>query len=121
MGTSDTPLLVHCHAGIGRTGVIISTDMALRQLRANNTVNIREVVEQLRSKRPRCVMNQWQYALIHLIVAEVAKEERRMPPTIDSQPVESLLKRVWADVEKEVKQFFGNELITYSPELMKEL
>ena len=116
---TDAPLLVHCHAGIGRTGVIISTDMALRQLRNTHTVNIKEVVEQLRLKRPRSVMNPWQYALIHLIVAEVAAKEQLLPSIIDSQPVDSILNGMWADVDEEVKAYFGDEVVTYGPELMK--
>uniref|UniRef100_A0A183F874 TYR_PHOSPHATASE_2 domain-containing protein n=1 Tax=Heligmosomoides polygyrus TaxID=6339 RepID=A0A183F874_HELPZ len=67
---SSSSLLVHCHAGLGRTGVFIALDVALRQLYQNNTVNIKGVVEKLREKRARAVMNPWQYAYINVVVAE---------------------------------------------------
>ncbi|VDM78382.1 unnamed protein product, partial [Strongylus vulgaris] len=67
---SSSPMLVHCHAGLGRTGVFIALDVALRQLYQNNTVNIKGVVEKLREKRARAVMNPWQYAYINVVVAE---------------------------------------------------
>lgn len=114
---TEAPLLVHCHAGIGRTGVVIATDMALQQLRSAHTVSVKDVVEQLRSKRPRSVMNLWQYALIHLMVAEVAAKERLCPATISNQPLEKMLETMWKEVDAEVEAYFGEDIVTYTPEL----
>lgn len=37
---SDDTTLVHCHAGRGRTGVLIALDFAVHQLKNLQTVNV---------------------------------------------------------------------------------
>ena len=45
------PLLVHCSAGVGRTGTFIMLDSLMEQLRVEDTVNIYEVLNEMRKKR----------------------------------------------------------------------
>ena len=44
-------LLVHCSAGVGRTGTFITLDYMLERLKTENTVNIYEFVSSLRKQR----------------------------------------------------------------------
>ena len=45
------PLLVHCSAGVGRTGTFIVLDIMLERMKAEKSFNIYAVVQQLRKER----------------------------------------------------------------------
>lgn len=62
--------IIHCSAGIGRTGCLAAILNGLRQMRANhlsatNTVDILGIVCNLRLQRGGMVQNSEQYELIH--------------------------------------------------------
>ena len=44
-------LLVHCSAGVGRTGTFITLDYMLEKIKAEKTINIYEYVSELRKQR----------------------------------------------------------------------
>ncbi|TKR64521.1 hypothetical protein L596_025035 [Steinernema carpocapsae] len=43
------PILVHCSAGIGRTGTIVGLDMCQQMMNASEKVNMHEIVKELRN------------------------------------------------------------------------
>ena len=47
----NVPLLVHCSAGVGRTGVFILIDSMIDQLMVEDSINVYEFVRQMRKKR----------------------------------------------------------------------
>ena len=49
--TDGPPLIVHCSAGVGRTGTFITLDSMLQRLNNDNTLNIYEFIADMRSKR----------------------------------------------------------------------
>ena len=56
--SSPPPLLVHCSAGVGRTGTLLAVDRLLHQLQAGaHSVNVLQTVRELRRCRPRMVQN----------------------------------------------------------------
>ena len=49
--SDPSPLLVHCSAGVGRTGTFIVLDSMLERMKTENTFNIFSFVQQLRDQR----------------------------------------------------------------------
>ena len=45
------PLLVHCSAGVGRTGTFILLDSMLEKMREDNSLNVYECLVNLRKRR----------------------------------------------------------------------
>lgn len=49
---SNTDLMVvHCSAGVGRTGTFITLDYMLERIKTDNSINIYEYVSELRKQR----------------------------------------------------------------------
>ena len=52
---SKGPILVHCSAGVGRTGTFIAVDIALEQARRERVVDIAGIINRLREQRMQMV------------------------------------------------------------------
>ena len=50
--------MVHCSAGVGRTGTFIMLDIMMDRLKQEDSINVYEVLRQLRSKRMYMVQTQ---------------------------------------------------------------
>ncbi|XP_045154026.1 receptor-type tyrosine-protein phosphatase C [Echinops telfairi] len=64
------PVVVHCSAGVGRTGTYIGIDAMLEGLEAENRVDIYGYVVKLRRQRCLMVQVEAQYILIHQALVE---------------------------------------------------
>lgn len=67
---ADGPTIVHCSAGIGRTGTILFVFLALDQIQTSGYLDGLEVLLQLRNGRPRLIENTIQYNFGHRILQE---------------------------------------------------
>jgi len=66
----DGPVVVHCSAGLGRTGSFIACHITLHKILNNESPNIKRTVELLRKQRHGMVRNQEQYSLIYSVVGD---------------------------------------------------
>ncbi|XP_061180592.1 receptor-type tyrosine-protein phosphatase kappa-like [Saccostrea echinata] len=62
---SESPLLVHCSAGVGRTGTYIGLNVLLQQGRQTGRINVFEFVKQMREDRMTMVQTVEQYVFLH--------------------------------------------------------
>ncbi|XP_046673294.1 tyrosine-protein phosphatase 10D isoform X3 [Homalodisca vitripennis] len=59
------PIVVHCSAGVGRSGTLIALDRILQQLHTSDVVDIYGIVWQMRKERVWMVQTEQQYICIH--------------------------------------------------------
>ncbi|TGZ50105.1 Tyrosine-protein phosphatase non-receptor type 9 [Temnothorax longispinosus] len=66
------PIIVHCSAGIGRTGTFCTLDICISRLEDTGTVDIRGTVEKIRAQRAYSIQMPDQYVFCHSALAEYA-------------------------------------------------
>ncbi|KAK2154947.1 hypothetical protein LSH36_253g04029 [Paralvinella palmiformis] len=59
------PIVVHCSAGVGRTGTFITLDRLLQTIEEHQVVDIYGIVHEMRMSRPFMVQTEIQYIFIH--------------------------------------------------------
>ncbi|KAM6961597.1 receptor-type tyrosine-protein phosphatase R [Tautogolabrus adspersus] len=59
------PVIVHCSAGIGRTGCFIATTIGCRQLQLEGLVDVLSIICQLRADRGGMIQTGEQYEFVH--------------------------------------------------------
>ncbi|GIY08823.1 hypothetical protein CDAR_199232 [Caerostris darwini] len=71
------PILVHCSAGVGRTGTFIAVDRLSQQLHSSDSIDIFGTVMELRHHRINMVQTEDQYIYIHLCVKQLVDDINR--------------------------------------------
>ncbi|XP_034414022.1 receptor-type tyrosine-protein phosphatase H-like isoform X7 [Cyclopterus lumpus] len=67
---AEAPTVVHCSAGVGRTGTIIALDVLLQQLEKEKAVGINGFVHKMRLSRPHMVQTESQYVFLHQCIMD---------------------------------------------------
>ncbi|TMS05075.1 Tyrosine-protein phosphatase non-receptor type 5 [Larimichthys crocea] len=71
---STGPIIVHCSAGIGRTGCFIATSILCKQLRTEGVVDILRTTCQLRLDRGGMIQTCEQYQFVHHVLSLYEKQ-----------------------------------------------
>uniref|UniRef100_A0A673KCC2 protein-tyrosine-phosphatase n=1 Tax=Sinocyclocheilus rhinocerous TaxID=307959 RepID=A0A673KCC2_9TELE len=69
------PMVVHCSAGIGRTGTFCALDICLSELQDVGTLNICQTVRRMRAQRAFSIQTPEQYYFCHTAILEHAQRQ----------------------------------------------
>uniref|UniRef100_A0A671ESC4 Receptor-type tyrosine-protein phosphatase eta n=1 Tax=Rhinolophus ferrumequinum TaxID=59479 RepID=A0A671ESC4_RHIFE len=72
----ESPVLVHCSAGVGRTGTFIAIDRLIYQIENENTVDVYGIVYDLRMHRPLMVQTEDQYVFLNQCVLDIIRSQK---------------------------------------------
>ncbi|XP_042180006.1 tyrosine-protein phosphatase non-receptor type 4 isoform X1 [Oncorhynchus tshawytscha] len=88
----EEPVIVHCSAGIGRTGVLITMETAMCLIECNQPVYPLDIVRTMRDQRAMMIQTPSQYRFVCEAILKVYEEEQVKPLTATEPltPVESL-------------------------------
>uniref|UniRef100_A0A0M3HPT8 Protein-tyrosine phosphatase n=1 Tax=Ascaris lumbricoides TaxID=6252 RepID=A0A0M3HPT8_ASCLU len=68
--TSMQPTVIHCSAGIGRTGTMVVLELAIKTLLRGRILSLPDVIWNIRSQRSKAVQNEEQYLYIHYLIIQ---------------------------------------------------
>uniref|UniRef100_A0AAX7VPC4 Protein-tyrosine-phosphatase n=1 Tax=Astatotilapia calliptera TaxID=8154 RepID=A0AAX7VPC4_ASTCA len=77
------PIIVHCSAGVGRTGTFIALDRLMQHIREHEYVDILGMVSEMRSHRLSMVQTEEQYVFIHQCVMLMWQKKKQQSITSD--------------------------------------
>ncbi|XP_069494053.1 tyrosine-protein phosphatase non-receptor type 21 isoform X2 [Ambystoma mexicanum] len=72
----NPPVLVHCSAGVGRTGVVILSEIMIACLEHNEMLDIPRVLDMLRKQRMMMVQIICQYTFVYKVLIEFLRSSR---------------------------------------------
>ncbi|XP_055973610.1 phosphatidylinositol phosphatase PTPRQ [Sorex fumeus] len=75
-----TPMIVHCSAGVGRTGVFIALDHLTQHINDHDFVDVYGLVAELRSERMCMVQNLAQYIFLHQCILDLLSSKGNNQP-----------------------------------------
>ncbi|KAI6208462.1 hypothetical protein M3Y96_00117800 [Aphelenchoides besseyi] len=78
---NKSAVVIHCSAGVGRTGVFMAVEMGIQALIANRSVEMVELVRILRQKRMHCVQTDLQFAFIYKVLLSFISTKDPDPET----------------------------------------
>lgn len=76
---TKSPILVHCSAGVGRTGCFLALAIGIKQLDVENLVDIVQIVCQLRVERGGMIQTLEQYEFIYQVLAYYCLYYKKIP------------------------------------------
>ncbi|XP_063656916.1 receptor-type tyrosine-protein phosphatase H isoform X5 [Pan troglodytes] len=87
------PPIVHCSAGVGRTGTLIALDVLLRQLQSEGLLGPFSFVRKMRESRPLMVQTEAQYVFLHQCILRFLQQSAQAPAKkeVPYEDVENLI------------------------------
>ncbi|EAA04150.5 AGAP007130-PA [Anopheles gambiae str. PEST] len=91
ISASNPPIIVHCSAGIGRTGVLILMDTALALMEVREPIYPLDIVRAMRDQRPCMVQNVSQYRFVCecICAAYMQQAAKEQEASVPNSPTET--------------------------------
>jgi len=111
---ADKPIVVHCSAGIGRTGTFVAIHMCLQKDLQGEEINISKTVRSLREQRLGMIQSEEQYFFVYSVVHEILRDRLFGPsntePTSESHPQTVRYRRMSKDeYPRKTRQYSGSQ------------
>ena len=100
------PWVVHCSAGVGRTGTFITIDHGIQQLEATGRTNVNDIIRNLRRDRCAMVQHAEQAEFAHRVLVRYAEDRGAVPEPIVDEKDDSILARSLRKAERCVPSTF---------------
>jgi protein tyrosine phosphatase len=79
---TKSPILLHCSAGIGRTGTFCAIDIGIKQYLNEKILDIPSIVVQMRHERAGSVQTEEQYLFAYLALMDYIKQQQALQERI---------------------------------------
>lgn len=106
------PIVVHCSAGIGRTGTFIVIDLIIDQVRRrglHTDIDVRRTIQMVRSQRSGMVQTEAQYQFIYLALLHYVEI---LSQRWQAQQKAAEFGREYTNIKWEGKEFPIKEVVT---------
>ena len=78
-------IVIHCSAGIGRTGTIATLDYVIQKFLSDGKIDIRSTLERIRNQRMFSVQTPEQYMFIHKAFLQYVVKEGHVKKKDDAE------------------------------------
>jgi protein tyrosine phosphatase len=75
---TNSPILLHCSAGIGRTGTFCAIDIGIKKYLNEKLIDIPSTVVKMRQERAGSVQTEDQYLFAHLALMDFIKQQKQI-------------------------------------------
>ncbi|CAF0931924.1 unnamed protein product [Rotaria sordida] len=99
--TTKGPILLHCSAGIGRTGTFCAIDIGIKRYLEKKMIDIPSTVLKMRTERAGSVQTEDQYLFAHLALMDYIKQNLALQERINETPKSSEIDLI--DKSNEIK------------------
>ncbi|XP_056384175.1 receptor-type tyrosine-protein phosphatase beta-like [Hyla sarda] len=89
-----SPIVVHCSAGVGRTGTFIALDRVMKQIEAEDKVDVYGIVYDLRLYRGLMVQTESQYIFLNQCTLDIIKTPKETDPDLIYQNQTAILQNL---------------------------
>uniref|UniRef100_A0A8C2CWR1 protein-tyrosine-phosphatase n=1 Tax=Cyprinus carpio TaxID=7962 RepID=A0A8C2CWR1_CYPCA len=98
--SSTVPMIIHCSAGIGRTGTIVVIDMLIDSIEAKGLdcdIDIQKCIQMVREQRSGMVQTEAQYKFIYLAVLQYIESTKVTRRAVMVRKYK-IFKRIYTDI-----------------------
>ncbi|XP_010791206.1 receptor-type tyrosine-protein phosphatase eta [Notothenia coriiceps] len=99
---AGAPTVVHCSAGVGRTGTIMALDVLLQQLEKERAVGINGFVHKMRLSRPHMVQTESQYVFLHQCIMDRLQSHENTEENIYENTEENIYENTLENTEENI-------------------
>ncbi|XP_067875836.1 receptor-type tyrosine-protein phosphatase H-like [Heterodontus francisci] len=77
--------IIHCSAGVGRTGTLIALDYLLQEVQQENVIDVYGIVHKMRQNRSLMVQTELQYVFLHQCMLDTIQSSQSEEPIYENQ------------------------------------